>query len=178
MKRPSPVLLVTLAAAALLWLLSRTQKGQAVVAEVADAVASGVLGYRLNNPLNVERGQDWQGLAPDQWHARFAHFVSMPYGIRAWHKIMQTYSKSYGVRSVAAIVNRYNPKVDGQPGTYIPTVAAAVGVSADASFDVMSPALAFKLCRAMIRVEIGAPAALLVSDDDVRQGLRLAGVAV
>ncbi len=139
-KPPRNAFLIALAAAALLWLLSRTQKGQAVVAEATDAITSSVRGFRLNNPLNVERGQDWQGMAEDQPDARFANFLTMAYGIRAWHKIMQTYSRSYGVRSVAAIVNRYNPQADGQPSFYIPSVAADLGVSASATLDVMDPA--------------------------------------
>jgi hypothetical protein len=172
-----PAFWLVLSTAGVLWLLSRTRKGQAVVAEATDAIASGVIGFRLNNPLNVERGQDWQGLAPDQPHARFAKFLTMAYGIRAWHKIMQTYVKSYGVRSVDAIIDRYNPQADGQPQTYKPAVRAALGVTGSQRIDVMQPATARALCRAMMRIEIGSVAAALVTDATVDEGLRMAGVA-
>jgi hypothetical protein len=171
-------LLVILAASALLLLASRTKKGQQVVATVTDAIASGVLGFRLNNPLNVERGDNWQGLAPEQLDGRFATFIDMPYGIRAWHKIMQTYANAYGIRTVAGIVDRYNPVADGQPSSYKPVVARDVGVDQNTIIDVMNPTIAFKLARSQMRVEIGSVAAALISDDTVREGLRRAGVAI
>lgn len=170
------VYLVSLAAVVVLYMLSKTEKGQQVVSGAADAIASGVIGFRLNNPFNIERGENWAGLAPEQLHDRFATFVAAAYGVRAWHKIMQTYRTRYGITTVRGIVDRFNPKSDGQPASYIPALASALGVGADAVINIMEPVTAFKLARAMMRVEIGAAAALLVSDATVREGLRLAGV--
>lgn len=163
--------------AALLFVLSRTQRGQATLAGATDSIMSSIIGLRLNNPLNVERGDPWAGLAPDQPDTRFAKFISMPYGIRAAAKTLQTYRSAYGIVSVRAIIDRWNPKKDGQPPEYIPNVATALGVHMDASLDVRHRATAFTLIRAMIRQEIGAAAALAVSDADVHAGLTLAGVA-
>jgi|GEM_PF-6864226 len=168
---------VALGAVIVLFLLSRTDKGQQVVSSATDAIASGVIGIRLNNPLNVERGQNWQGLADVQLNDRFATFISKAYGIRAWHKIMQTYRNAYGIRTIAGIINRYNPVSDGQPSTYITNVASDVGIAPSAPIDIMDRDTAFALCRAMIKVEIGSIAALLVSDADIEEGLTLAGVA-
>jgi hypothetical protein len=167
-----------LGGAAVLLVLSRTQQGQVALAGATDAVMSSVLGLSLNNPLNVERGDPWDGLAPSQPHARFAKFISMPYGIRAAARILINYRNLYGIKSVRGIIDRWNPISDGQPPTYKPNVAAALGgISIDAFIDVRSRAIAFPLVRVMIRQEIGAPAALLVSDEDVHAGLTLAGIA-
>jgi hypothetical protein len=163
--------------AGVLYMLSKTDVGKAAVSSATQTIASGVIGFRLNNPFNVERGDNWQGLAAEQLHDRFATFVSMPYGIRAWHKIMQTYKNKYGITTVRGIINRFNPVADDQPASYIPTVANAMGVSADAVINIMDRATAFALARAMMRVEIGSVAAALVSDSKVNEGLTLAGVA-
>lgn len=173
--RPS-ILFAGLAVLAL-WVYSRTQQGQGVMTSVVDSVASGIIGFQLNNPLNVERGEKWEGLADEQTHARFANFISMPYGIRAWHKIMQTYRARYGIGTVRGIINRFNPVSDGQPASYIPAVSEYMGISADQDLNVMNRAQAFALCRGMMRVEIGRPAAALVSDAQINEGLTLAGVA-
>lgn len=168
---------VALGVALVLFVLSRTDQGRAIVMSATDAIGGAVLGLQLNNPLNVERGASWQGLAADQPHARFAKFVSMPYGIRAAARILLTYRSAYGLTTVPGIINRWNPVSDGQPATYVPNVLAALGVTEKTPIDVRQRATAFALVRAMIRQEIGAAAAVLVSDADVSEGLRLAGIA-
>jgi hypothetical protein len=165
-----------LAGAALLLLLAQTKKGAAIAADIVETVASGIRGFRLNNPFNIEKGSPWEGLAADQPDARFCKFVSMSYGVRAWAKLMLTYASAYNIRSVADIVNRYNPPADGQPSSYIPTVAGALGVDAAAPLDLSNRYTVFSLARAMMAVEIGSAAAAFVSDADVTAGLDLAGI--
>ena len=168
---------VALGVAGVLLVLSKTKQGEAVVSSATEAIASGVIGLRLNNPLNVERGDNWQGLAEVQLHDRFCTFISMPYGIRAWHKIMQTYANRYGIKTIRGIINRFNPVSDGQPETYIPSVCEYTGYGQDQVLNIMDRAQAFALCRGMMRIEIGRAGALLVSDDAVNEGLTLAGVS-
>lgn len=158
-------------------MLSKTSAGQSAVSSATNAIASGVIGFRLNNPFNVERGEDWQGLAAEQLHARFATFTSMAYGVRAWHKIMQTYKNKYGITTVRGIINRFNPVADGQPESYAPNVASGMGVGADDVINIMDRQTAFALARAMMRMEMGSVAAALVSDSKVNEGLTLAGVS-
>lgn len=175
--RPSNALLLALGAALVLLVLSRTRQGQAALAGATDALMSSVRGLRLNNPFNIERdGDPWAGLAPDQPDPRFAKFVSLPYGIRAAARTLLTY-RTYGVDTVREIIDRWNPKADGQPVTYTPNVSGRMGISPDAPIDIRSRATAFALLRAMMPEEIGVAAALLVSDNDVLAGLTLAGIA-
>jgi len=171
-------LLGGLVAAAVLWALSRTQQGQDIVTAVADSVGGAIRGIRNNNPINVEKGDPWDGLAPpeQQTDPRFAVFVDMPHGIRAAAKTMLTY-QGYGLNTVHGIIDRWNPKADGQPANYIPDVSAYLGVQPDDPIDVRDSNTMFGLLRGMMREEIGATAALLVSDADVWSGIQLAGVA-
>lgn len=167
-----------MAAAVALFLYSRTEEGQQVTDNIADAVGGAIRGIRNNNPVNVEKGQPWDGLAPpeDQTDPRFAVFVDMPHGIRAAAKVMLTY-RGYGINTVDGIIDRWNPVADGQPPEYKPNVAAYLGVREDEPIDVRDPNTMFGLLRGMMKQEIGSAAALLVSDSDVWAGIQLAGVA-
>jgi hypothetical protein len=167
---------IALALAVALFLLSRTRQGQAVVAGATDSVMSSIRGVRLNNPLNIELGDPWQGLAPDQPDPRFAKFIGPEYGIRAAARVLMTY-RGYGVNTIRKIIDRWNPIADGQPLHYVPQVSAALGLDQNAVIDVRDRATAFALLRAMMREEIGAAGAALVSDDTVHEGLTLAGIA-
>lgn len=166
---------IALSVAAVLFVLSRTDKGQQVVAGAADSVASSVKGYLYNNPLNVERGEQWQGLADVQDDPRFAKFVSMPYGIRAAAITLRNYQHLHGLNTVTGIINRWNPVSDGQPHSYIPNVSEYIGVAASSPLNLDDRATMFALLRGMMKQEIGSLTALLVSDDDVNEGLDLAG---
>jgi len=168
--------ILALTAAVLLFILSRTQQGQQVVNTVTDSIASSIIGYRLNNPLNIERGENWQGLAEVQSNSRFAEFISMAYGIRAAAIILRNYQHNYHLNNVASIINRWNPVSDGQPSSYIPNVADYMGVSYGDTLNLDDRTTMFALIRGMMKQEIGA-ASFLVSDDDVNEGLDLAGFA-
>jgi len=171
-------LLAALGVAVVAFVYSRTNQGQNVVAGISDAVGSAIRGIRNNNPLNVEKGQPWEGLAPadQQTDPRFAVFVDMPHGIRAAARTMLTY-RGYGLNTVHEIIDRWNPKVDRQPPKYIPNVSAYMGVRPDDPIDVRDPNTMFALLRGMMPEEVGGAAALLVSDADVWAGIQLAGVA-
>lgn len=71
MEKARPWLWVALAGAVVLWLGSRTKKGEEVVAAVTEAVVSTVRGIRNNNPGNIElTGDQWTGPRldqPDSW---------------------------------------------------------------------------------------------------------------
>lgn len=173
----SPLLWWALGSALLLFVFSRTKQGGAAIASATDSLMSSIRGLRLNNPLNVERGEQWQGLSPEQPDPRFANFVSMPYGIRAAAKILLTYRSAYGINTVNGIIDRWNPIADGQPASYKPNVVDRLGIGGNVTIDVRARSTAFALIRAMMPEEIGTAAALLVSDADVHAGLTLAGIA-
>jgi hypothetical protein len=55
-------------------------------------------------------------------------------------------------------------------------VAADLGVRPDDAINIMDFATAHKLGRAMMRMELGYAGAALVTDAELTEGLRLAGV--
>lgn len=133
-------------------------------------------GIRNNNPGNIEKGERWQGLAADQsGDKRFAVFTSPEYGIRALHKILQTYQSRHNLYSVGAMINRWAPPVENHTGSYVNAVAAHVGVQPYENIDVMNPEIAFKLTEAIIQHENGMQP---YDKDTICTGLRLAGVNI
>lgn len=85
-------------------------------------------GYRNNNPLNIEKTATvWQGEIRPSGDVRFAQFVSMPYGYRAAFRTIRTYINNYGVKTVKAIVNRW----DGEARHYVDFVCQKTGFAPD-----------------------------------------------
>ena len=168
-------LYMTLGAAVLFLIYSRTDEGSAVVAKMTDSVASTVRGIRNNNPGNIRRTSDaWQGLSPVQPDSAFFTFESMPYGVRAMVVILKKYRGVYGLRTVRDIINRWAPPVENNTSAYVRYVADYVGTLPDTPLDFTSGDTLFYLVRAIIAYEVGRVPALLVSDADVREGMALA----
>lgn len=91
-------------------------------------------GVRNNNPGNIDYNprNAWQGqLGVEVGVAkpRFARFDSPENGIRALGKLLQTYYNKHGLRTVAAIINRWAPEVENDTDAYIRTVAQRCGVA-------------------------------------------------
>lgn len=77
-------------------------------------------GIRNNNPLNIEKGEPWQGLRPEQTDPRFAQFVSLEYGFRAAFVIIHNYlGKRPPVNTPAAIISRWAPPDENLTDAYI-----------------------------------------------------------
>lgn len=120
-------------------------------------------GIRNNNPGNIERGIDWQGLAephemtPAQLEeTRFAVFRSPLYGIRAMSKVLTAYRTRHGLTTVRGIISRWAPAADNNDvSAYASAVASAMQVSPDAELDTADPDVRAALIKAMIRHENG-----------------------
>jgi len=175
-----------LGAALALYLYSRSESGARVISDTADAVGDTVeetvntvisvaRGVRNNNPGNIRKSSEaWQGLAADQSDPAFFRFVAMPYGIRAMAKILRKYQTSYGLDTVQGIISRWAPPTENDTDAYQRAVASRIGTTTTARLALDDPDTLFTLVRAIIAHENGAVAALLVSDDAVRQGIALA----
>lgn len=162
-----------LGGALLLWLASRTERGQQVTARVSDAIASTVRGIRNNNPGNIEKGATWLGLAADQTDTRFARFIEMKYGVRAAAKVFRNYQKLYSLRSVTQLVSRWAPAVENDTGSYIAAVAKRVGVDPLTPLDLGNAELCYRFLRAIFRHECGI-AAEAIPESTIREGIALA----
>ncbi|MGI2072638.1 virion protein [Shewanella baltica] len=108
-------------------------------------------GITNNNPLNIEYGDNWQGLTGSD--GRFAKFESAFYGIRAAGRILKNYRDKYGLKTVSGIVNRWAPPSDNNPTQkYIDFVASKAGVNANSP---LSMADYPRVVAAMIHFENG-----------------------
>jgi hypothetical protein len=93
-------------------------------------------GIRLNNPGNIEYGDQWQGMAADQRDPRFITFVAPVYGLRALARLLLNYQRRYGIRTVEAMIRRYAPPGENDTKAYGAAVAKACGVAPTDCIDV------------------------------------------
>lgn len=128
-------------------------------------------GYRNNNPLNIEqsKGKAWQGEIRPSQDARFAQFISMPYGYRAAFKLLRNYQLKHGCRVLADFIKRWAPAVENNTSGYIATVAKRAGLTAESLVDTRHELMMRRIVSAMSFVENGIKA----DEDDIRRGWEL-----
>lgn len=137
-------------------------------------------GVRNNNPGNIDKGQDWQGLASisemtpaQKAETRFAVFKAPEWGIRAIAKLLITYQTKYKLASVRKIINRWAPASENNTGAYIKAVANSIGAGPDDAIDVYKLSTAKAIVAAIIAHE---NAGYAYPDDVLTKGLELAGI--
>lgn len=119
-------------------------------------------GIRNNNPLNIRRGQNWQGLRPSQTDPQFCQFVSMEYGCRAAIKLLRNYITGFGgkrkpCRNLHDIIHRWAPSSENDTDSYILRVGIDTGLHPFASIDPYDRKTIVSLVAAMAKVECGQP---------------------
>lgn len=87
-------------------------------------------GVRNCNPGNIDfnPANNWVGQIGKEPGGRFCLFDTPENGIRALAKLLQTYYRKHGLRTVAAIIKRWAPEVENDTSTYIRTVAQRCGL--------------------------------------------------
>lgn len=128
-------------------------------------------GIRNNNPGNVRiSGIKWQGKCDVQTDDEFIQFVTPIMGLRAMMKVILTYQRKYGIRTIRGIVNRWAPPVGDRNGSaaggeyrqdtraYIDHVARELNATPDEQFDVHDPSFLIELTKHMVIHENGYPA--------------------
>jgi hypothetical protein len=131
-------------------------------------------GIRNNNPLNIDKGDEWQGLAADQPDSRFCTFIAPEWGFRAAAKILLKYQSRYALGDVEGIVHRWAPPVENDSNAYSKAVAKAMGIEPDMVIDLKnSPTLLLAMLRAMCVHENGS---CPYPDSVIQQGMILAGI--
>jgi hypothetical protein len=114
-------------------------------------------GVRLNNPGNIEHGDPWQGLAPDQPDATFCNFLTPPWGFRAMAQTLATYQDRYKLNTIAGIIARWAPPEDhNDTPAYIAAVCAATRFAADEQLNMHDYNDAYKVIRAITEHEQGS----------------------
>lgn len=117
-------------------------------------------GIRNNNPLNIRKGNSWQGERRVQTDAQFEQFESMQYGIRAGFKILRNYMSGYGGRvkplvTVHDIISRWAPASENDTCRYIYSVCRMTGLHEYEKISYAERSKMISLVDAMIRLECG-----------------------
>lgn len=86
-------------------------------------------GFRNNNPCNIRKGGNWQGLDTPPDDGEFCRFTSLAYGFRAALKLLRTYYNKYGLRTVDSIIRRWAPESENNTAYYIRIVATSAKVT-------------------------------------------------
>lgn len=93
-------------------------------------------GIRNGNPGNLRRsGIRWIGLAKVQSDPEFCVFTDAYFGLRACARVLLTYQRAHGLRTVRTIIARYAPPVENETSFYIVAVAKKLGVHMDKLID-------------------------------------------
>lgn len=92
-------------------------------------------GIRNNNPLNIRKGNSWQGERHPQTDKAFEEFQSLELGLRAGFIIIRNYmTRRPRLDTVAAIVRRWAPPSENNTQAYIDNVCRRAALSADQPF--------------------------------------------
>lgn len=154
----STILVVALAASLVLYLLSRTQRGQSAavdavgfVSMTAQRAADAILprGIRNKNPGNLEylpASRAWRGQVGRD--GRFGVYQSAALGVRALAQQLLKYARS-GKDSVREIITTWAPAHENQTEAYVRAVARALNVGPSDRIDVRArlPELAVAIIK-------------------------------
>ena len=119
-------------------------------------------GVRNNNPGNIDynKANDWHGqigleIKVGKSTPRFARFDTPENGIRALGKLLLTYQRRHGLKTIEQIISRWAPSVENNTRLYIDAVAKAMQTAADADIDLGSVGMLRPMVEAIIRHENG-----------------------
>lgn len=117
-------------------------------------------GIRNNNPLNIVKGQSWQGERHPQSDRRFEEFESMQYGIRAGFKLLRNYITGFHgltskINTIDAIIKRWAPSHENDTENYITQVCQLSGLNRYQRISFGDRKKMVDIVNAMIYVENG-----------------------
>lgn len=117
-------------------------------------------GIRNNNPLNIRKGNSWQGERHPQTDKAFEEFESMEYGLRAGFKILRNYITGYNGKTpkfntIEKIVKRWAPPTENATRKYIDFVAKECGISPLETVSFNNRRLMVQIVSAMCHIECG-----------------------
>ena len=114
-------------------------------------------GVRNNNPGNIDYNpaNQWQGqLKRDPAiEKRFARFDTPENGIRALGKLLLTYQRKHGLKTVKAIISRWAPSVENDTVAYVRAVEANTSSKPGAEVDLAQPKVMSGFVKAIIHHE-------------------------
>jgi hypothetical protein len=115
-------------------------------------------GIRNNNPGNIDyraSSDPWLGLDSPPSDGRFCRFTDPVYGLRAILKVLMTYQRRYGLKTVRQLISRWAPPGENDTESYVQDVASYAGVGPDDEVDVTSRVMALALLSRITHHENG-----------------------
>lgn len=111
-------------------------------------------GIRNNNPLNIRKGNDWQGERKPQTDAEFEEFVDIEHGLRAAIIIVKNYMAKR-IDTPTAIISRWAPSSENNTQAYINYVKQRTQINMTERFKFTNKARVCLLLWAMAQYECG-----------------------
>lgn len=134
------------------------------------------------NPLNINKGEPWQGLqpyekmTPDQKaEQRFAVFKDPSWGFRAATILLRNYKIMHNLQTLKDWVDRLAPQFENNTSAYEHDVSARSGYGLDKIIDTSSRAQMFAIIKAFTHHETGSWEPWW-KDADLSRGLTMAGL--
>lgn len=116
-------------------------------------------GVRNCNPGNIREaaggGTQWVGERTTDDDPAFEEFETPTMGFRALARTLLTYSRQYGLRTVASIVARWAPPKENDTAAYVAFVSRLMQAQPDQELNVENRATLIVLCSAIARKECG-----------------------
>lgn len=117
-------------------------------------------GIRNNNPLNIRKGNNWQGERHPQSDRDFEEFETMQMGLRAALILLRNYMSGFSGKSrkfdtIEKIVRRWAPEVENATQSYINFVCDDTGFSRSDIIKFSEREKVCKIVSAMAFVECG-----------------------
>jgi len=116
-------------------------------------------GIRNHNPGNIRESPfdrtQWVGERATDDDPAFEEFQAPEFGLRALARVLRTYSRRYGRRSVRELIGRWAPPNENDTLNYVRQVCLHLGVEPDAVLDLGDADTLADLMEAIIRHENG-----------------------
>lgn len=117
-------------------------------------------GIRNNNPLNIRKGNNWQGEREHQVDPSFEEFETIQMGLRAGFIILRNYQRNslapkMRANTIRKIINRWAPPSENNTLKYIETVARRSGLNPDELIAYRDKPRMLAVVEAMCFVECG-----------------------
>lgn len=130
-------------------------------------------GIRNNNPGNIRIGAAWQGSIKPNTDGSFVQFETPQYGIRAMAKVLNTYNKRHGLKTIRDIIKRWAPSNENNTEAYVSAVSSFTSHAPDEEYDIYDPVKLRSLMVAITRVENGRNP---YPDTTFDEGIAMAGL--
>lgn len=111
-------------------------------------------GIRNNNPLNIRKGNNWQGERPTQTDPSFEEFQSLEMGIRAAFIIIRNYMKRR-INTPRKIIETWAPRSENNTAAYISSACKMACLNPDERILFTEKNKVCRLVWAMAYVECG-----------------------